>query len=185
MPVPESRVYPQNRAHHAQDPAKISVAVVTVSDTRTLENDTSGDLVCQLVAAAGHRVASRRLCTDDAGPLKQTLKGLIAATEIDAILTTGGTGISPRDQTPEVVAELLDVELTGFGERFRAISVEEIGEKAMLSRAIAGRAGQCVLFSLPGSTGAVRTGISRCVLPVLSHAVALTRQCPRPKRPHE
>lgn len=153
----------------------VAVAVITLSDTRTIENDRSGDAVAASLVAAGHRIAVREMMTDDAEPLRARLTQLAADDRVDAVITTGGTGIAPRDLAIDVIERLLDVSLPGFGETFRRISVDEIGPKAMLSRATAGRIGATVVFALPGSTGAVRTAMTHCVLPILTHAVSLSR----------
>ncbi len=161
--------------HHRHDVHSIRVAVITVSDTRELAEDRSGDEAVRLLRQAGHRVVERTITTDDPERLANCLRELLERDDVDAIVTTGGTGIAPRDRTPEVVAAAMEVEIPGFGESFRAVSAEEIGPRAMLSRAIAGRVGDRLVFTLPGSTGAVRTGLSRCVIPILAHAVGLVR----------
>ncbi len=150
-------------------------AVITLSDTRTIAEDRSGDRIVELLRAAGHSVQSRDVLPDGAERLAGRLRELIDDSAIDAIITTGGTGIAPRDQTIEAVDSVLDVTLDGFGEHFRRVSFDEIGPKSMLSRAIAGRAGSTVVFALPGSTGAVATAMNSCVLPILPHAVSLAR----------
>lgn len=159
------------------DPSKgLRVAVITLSDTRTRETDRSGDKIVELLLADHHEVTVREIMTDDADPLLQRLRALSETTEIDAIVTTGGTGIAPRDLAIDVIESLMEVQLPGFGEYFRAISIAEIGPKAMLSRATAGRIGKLVLFALPGSTGAVTTGMTHCVLPIIRHASSLSRR---------
>lgn len=147
--------------------------MLTLSDTRTPQSDRSGDAVAALLTQAGHIVAVRDLLTDDAEPLRGQLLRWRDDPTIDAIITTGGTGIAPRDMAIDVIERCLDVALPGFGETFRRISYDEIGPKAMLSRATAGRMAHTVVFALPGSTGAVRTAMKDCVLPILPHAVAL------------
>lgn len=159
------------------DPLKpLRVAVITLSDTRTLETDRSGDRAVELLLADHFEVTVREIMTDDADPLLQRLRVLSESDEIDAIITTGGTGIAPRDLAIDVIESLLEVHLPGFGEHFRAVSIAEIGPKAMLSRATAGRIGKVVLFALPGSTGAVTTGMTQCVLPIIRHASGLCRR---------
>jgi len=153
--------------------ASVRVAVLTLSDSRTLQTDRSGDAVVAHLKDSGHIVAARELLADDAEPLQKQLAQWREDAKIEAIITTGGTGIAPRDMAIDVIEKCLDVELTGFGETFRRISYDEIGPKAMLSRATAGRMGRTVVFALPGSTGAVRTAMTECVLPILQHAVAL------------
>ena len=152
---------------------QIRIALVTLSDTRTLETDNSGDKIEQLIGDSGNLLARRDLIKDEPQPLRTLIAQIAQNPQIDAIVTTGGTGIAPRDQTIDVVRQLLDAELPGFGEHFRRLSMDEIGPQAMLSRAIAGRIGSTLIFCLPGSTGAVTTGMTQCVLPILPHAVGL------------
>ena len=136
----------------------VNVAVLTVSDTRTLENDTSGATLADRVASAGHRVAVRTIEKDDAGAIEVLLRGWIADSEIDVVITTGGTGITGRDVTPEAFDRVLEKRIEGFGELFRMLSFQKIGTSTMQSRAIGGVAGGTYLFALPGSTGAVKDG---------------------------
>ncbi len=166
---------PHNRHLRDHDAGSVAVAVVTVSDTRTLENDRSGDCVADLILQAGHSVASRVIVSDDVDQIRKSVRQAVAAAEVSAVIVTGGTGIARRDVTPEAIEPLLDVRLDGFGELFRSESFAEIGPRAMLSRAIAGRIQSTVVFVLPGSTGACRTGVSKCILPVLAHAIAIAR----------
>lgn len=154
----------------------LRVAVITLSDTRTFADDRSGDRVVELFRSEKHKVVVREIMTDDAEPLITRLKSLCEMPDLDAIVTTGGTGIAPRDLAIDAIESLLEVRLPGFGEYFRALSIAEIGPKAMLSRATAGRVGQTVVFALPGSTGAVTTGMTRCVLPIIRHAVTLVQR---------
>lgn len=156
--------------------ATLRVAVLTLSDTRTLADDRSGDRIVELFQGEGHEVAVREILTDDAEPLIARIGSLCQMPDLDAIVTTGGTGIAPRDLAIDAIESLLEVRLPGFGEHFRALSVAEIGPKAMLSRATAGRIGRIVLFALPGSTGAVTTGMTHCVLPIIRHAVSLVQR---------
>lgn len=151
----------------------IRVTIITLSDTRGKAEDRSGDRIETLLMEAGHLVARRLILKDDSEPLAELLSELAEEDSLDAIITTGGTGIAPRDMAVDVIESMLDVTLPGFGEHFRAISIAEIGPKAMLSRAIAGRMKSKVVFALPGSTGAVTTGMNNCVLPILRHAVSL------------
>ncbi len=139
----------------AQQP--LSVAVMTVSDTRTEENDTSGDYLVEALEESGHQCASRTIVVDDIYQIRAVLSAWIADPGIDAVLTTGGTGFSSRDSTPEAVLPLFDKEIHGFGEIFRALSHEEIGSSTIQSRALAGFANNTVVFCMPGSTGACRT----------------------------
>jgi molybdenum cofactor biosynthesis protein B len=128
-----------------------------VSDTRTGENDTSGDYLAQALQAQGHHAAARVIVRDDIYQIRATLSAWIADEDIDAVLITGGTGFSGRDSTPEAVRPLFDKEIDGFGEVFRALSFTEIGSSTIQSRAVAGFANDTVIFCMPGSTGACKT----------------------------
>lgn len=135
----------------------LTAAVLTVSDTRTLENDTSGAFLEEALRAAGHEVVDRQIVIDDIYQLRAVLSRWIADPGVEVILTTGGTGFSGRDSTPEAVAPLFDKVIEGFGEVFRALSLNEIGSSTIQSRALAGMANGTVIFCMPGSTGACRT----------------------------
>jgi molybdenum cofactor biosynthesis protein B len=135
----------------------LSIAVLTVSDTRTRENDTSGDYLVKALEEAGHHTGNRTIVRDDIYQIRAVLSALIADTGINAVLMTGGTGFSGRDSTPEAVRPLFDKAIDGFGEVFRALSYEEIGSSTVQSRALAGFANSTVIFCMPGSTGACKT----------------------------
>ena len=135
----------------------LDVAVLTVSDTRTGNDDTSGLYLVEALQAAGHRLAAKSIVIDDIYQIRAVLAGWIADSGVDAVLVTGGTGFSGRDSTPEAVRPLFDKEVEGFGEVFRALSLEEIGSSTIQSRALAGLANNTVVFCMPGSTGACRT----------------------------
>jgi molybdenum cofactor biosynthesis protein B len=139
-------------------PVPLSVAVMTVSDTRSEENDTSGQYLVEALEEAGHQRAAKSIVKDDIYQIRAVLSAWIADAGIDAVLVTGGTGFSGRDSTPEAVLPLFDKEIDGFGEIFRALSFEEIGSSTVQSRALAGLANSTVVFCLPGSTGACKTG---------------------------
>ncbi len=139
----------------------LRIAVLTVSDTRTPDNDTSGDYLVGALQAAGHTLADRRIVIDDIYRLRAVVSAWIADPDIDAIISTGGTGFSGRDSTPEALAPLFDKAIDGFGELFRHFSLEEIGTSTVQSRALAGLANDTAIFCLPGSTGACRTGWER------------------------
>lgn len=132
-------------------------AVLTVSDTRTLENDTSGQFLCDSLEESGHDLVARKIDIDDIYHLRATVSGWIADDLVEVILVTGGTGFTTRDSTPEALAPLFDVDITGFGELFRQLSFEEIGTSTVQSRAFGGMANNTVIFCMPGSTGACRT----------------------------
>ena len=134
----------------------VNIAVLTVSDTRTAANDTSGDALAERIVKAGHRVAARAMSKDDVASIEAHLRAWIADPEIDVVITNGGTGVTGRDVTPEAFEHVLDKKIEGFGELFRMLSYQKIGTSTMQSRAIGGVAGGTYLFALPGSTGAVK-----------------------------
>ena len=136
----------------------INIAVLTVSDTRTSANDRSGDILAERIVKAGHRVAARALERDEVPAIEAWLRRWIADPEIDVVITTGGTGITGRDVTPEAFDRVMEKRIEGFGELFRMLSYQKIGTSTMQSRAIGGVAGGTYLFALPGSTGAVKDG---------------------------
>lgn len=152
----------------------LNIAVLTVSDTRTEETDKSGKILQEGAEEAGHNVVEKVIVKDDVYQMRAVFSRWIADPNIHAILSTGGTGIAGRDSTPEAVIPLLDKPIEGFGELFRAVSMEEIGASAIQSRAIAGLTNQTLIFCLPGSTGACRTGWSKILQPQLDHR---TRPC--------
>jgi molybdopterin adenylyltransferase len=132
------------------------IAVLTVSDTRTLATDTSGDALAARIAAAGHIVAERAIVRDDAEDIEMLLQRWIQDEAVDVVITSGGTGITGRDVTPEAFERVLEKKIEGFGELFRMLSYQKIGTSTMQSRALGGVAGGTYLFALPGSTGAVK-----------------------------
>ena len=135
----------------------LSLCVLTVSDTRTSANDSSGDYLCGSLQAAGHRLHARAIARDDRYALRAVVSGWIADGAVNGILITGGTGFTGRDSTPEAIRPLLDKEMPGFGEMFRVLSFDEIGTSTLQSRAFAGLANDKFIFCLPGSTSACRT----------------------------
>ncbi len=150
---------PATTSHsHTRAFTPLNIAVLTVSDTRTLENDTSGQSLVNLAAKAGHQCMAHQIVKDDIYQIRATVSGWIADPDIHAIISTGGTGFAGRDSTPEAISVLFDKTIEGFGELFRATSYEEIGTSTIQSRALAGLANHTVIFCLPGSTGACRTG---------------------------
>lgn len=158
--------------HHAAAAEKTATcAVLTVSDSRTVETDKGGDLVVELLEVAGHTVAARAIVRDEALEIGQALGDYVRDPRIQLVCATGGTGISQRDTTVEVVERYLDKRLDGFGELFRMLSWEEIGSAAMLSRAVAGLAGETFVFALPGSVAAVRLAMERLLIPELPHLI--------------
>jgi molybdopterin adenylyltransferase len=162
------------RAAHAGPLGRPAVlAVVTVSDTRGPEDDPSGDLIVGLLAGAGHEVRRRAWARDDLAPIRAAVRAALRDSAIDAVVLTGGTGIAPRDRTPEALAPLLERVLPGFGERFRAASFAEVGGAAWLSRALAGVARGRLVAALPGAPAAVRLAVRDVLLPELGHALRL------------
>jgi len=152
----------------------LSLCVLTVSDSRTLADDTSGDYLAAALAEAGHALHARALLPDDKYQLRAQVSAWIADEAVDGILVTGGTGFTGRDSTPEALRPLLDKEMPGFGELFRTLSFEEIGTSTLQSRAFAGLANGTFLFALPGSTSACRTGWEKIIRAQLD---ARTRPC--------
>jgi molybdenum cofactor biosynthesis protein B len=157
--------------HKAAAPAVVRCYVLTVSDTRTGETDTSGRAIVELLGAAGHQVAGRSIVKDDAELDRNVVERQLANPDVQVIITTGGTGITSRDSTFEVVTGMLHKTLDGFGELFRMLSYEQIGSAAMMSRACAGLAAGHIVVSLPGSEAAVRLAMERLLIPELGHLV--------------
>jgi len=139
----------------------LKIALLTVSDSRTLETDTSGQYLYDSCLAAGHQVVARQIVSDDRYLLRAAISQCIADPTIQVVVSTGGTGLTGRDVTPEAVMPLFDKEIEGFGELFRSLSWQEIGSSTIQSRALAGIANATLIFCLPGSTGACRTGWSQ------------------------
>ena len=142
----------------SDSPTPLNIAVLTISDTRTLETDTSGQYLCDQLSAFGHVLQARALVPDDVYQLRATVSAWIADPQVHCILSTGGTGFTGRDSTPEALKPLLDKVIDGFGELFRQLSLDDIGTSTVQSRAFAGMANKTLLFCLPGSTGACRLG---------------------------
>jgi molybdenum cofactor biosynthesis protein B len=157
--------------HKARAPISVRCFIVTVSDTRTEDTDTSGRAIAELLGAAGHVVAGRAIVKDEASLVREAVRRQLANVEVQAIITTGGTGITSRDSTYEAVFALLEKRLDGFGELFRMLSYEQIGAAAMMSRACAGLAAGHIVVSLPGSEAAVRLAMERLLIPELGHLV--------------
>ena len=156
------------QVHRQSAPASVACFVLTVSDTRTLDTDKSGATIADLLLAEGHTIAGRAIVRDDPAAVAETVRQQLRG-PAGAIITTGGTGIAPRDNTYEAVTALFDKRLDGFGELFRMLSYDVIGSAAMLSRACAGVANGKVIFVLPGSTPAVKLAMARLILPELTH----------------
>lgn len=161
-------------SHAAQSFQPLAVAVLTVSDTRTEETDTSGDLLVQRATEAGHQLVERTLIRDDIYQLRKVVSAWIADEAIQVVLVTGGTGFSGRDSTPEALSVLFDKHIEGFGELFRHLSLEEIGPATIQSRCLAGIANSTLVFCLPGSNNACATGWDKIIANQLD---ARTRPC--------
>jgi molybdenum cofactor biosynthesis protein B len=162
---------PADKRHHhrRQAPPRVPTVIVTVSDTRTLETDTGGALVEEMLAAAGQPVLGRRIVPDEPEAIRAALDRAMADSECGAVIFTGGTGIAARDVTPDVIEAELDRGVPGFGEIFRMLSYEDIGSAALLSRAMAGLKQGRIIFVIPGSRGAVRLAMEKLILPELGH----------------
>jgi molybdenum cofactor biosynthesis protein B len=164
------------REHKAQAPAAVGCYVITVSDTRTEATDASGRAIVELLAGAGHTVAGRQIVKDEPAQVRAAVERQLANADVEAIITTGGTGITSRDTTYEAVSGLLQKRLDGFGELFRMLSFEQIGSAAMMSRACAGLAAGRIVVCLPGSEKAVRLAMERLIIPELGHLVQQARK---------
>ncbi len=162
---------PSSEAHRLDAPASVAVAVLTISDTRTPEDDRSGELIRQTLTWRGHEVAAYSIVPDDPAQIRAALEGWIADNAIAAIITNGGTGIAGRDNTFDTISQLLEKKLDGFGEIFRMLSYAEIGSAALMSRAVAGLHRGVAVFATPGSTAAVRLALEKLIIPELGHLV--------------
>ena len=158
-------------AHKAEAPPSVRCYVLTVSDTRTVQNDTSGLAIRDLLVTAGHHVTGYGIVRDDPSQVARAVREQLSETDVQVVITTGGTGITSRDGTFEAIDGLLDKRLEGFGELFRMISFHDIGPAAMLTRATAGTIGRKAIFVLPGSEHAVRLAMTRLIVPELGHVV--------------
>ena len=147
----------------------VNIAVLAVSDTRTLDTDRSGQTIVELMTAAGHNIAARDICTDNRDTVRGVLAGWIADPAVDVVIVTGGTGLTPRDVTPEALAPLVTKPIPGFGELFRYLSYAEIGTSTIQSRAEAALCDTTYVFILPGSTGAVKTALNKILIQQLDY----------------
>lgn len=170
-PVSSAESTPSHQQHQTQGSkyGPLGFAVITMSDSRTEETDTSGQFIKDAVAAAGHRIARYAIIKDEPDQIRRQLTAALDDPNTAVIVTNGGTGISLRDNAYDTIVTFLDKKLDGFGELFRMLSYEEIGAAAMLSRAVGGVAKGKVVFSLPGSTKAVRLGMEKLILPQAGH----------------
>lgn len=162
--------------HKQHAPRSVRCFVLTVSDTRTADTDTSGRAIAELLTAAGHLVSGRTIVKDDPTQVRGIVEAQLADPDIDAVISTGGTGITSRDTTYEAIDGLIEKRLDGFGELFRMLSYEDIGPAAMMSRATAGLARGRIVIALPGSEAAVRLALDRLVIPELGHLVQQARK---------
>ena len=160
---------PSHLSHKAHASVSLACVVVTCSDTRTQKTDTSGKLICHLLKEQGHSIAGYHLIKDEPEDITRLLEEAALQTDKHVVIINGGTGISRRDSTFEAVDGFLQKRLDGFGELFRSLSYQEIGSPAMLSRATAGIHGHLVIFSIPGSQGAVRLAMEQLILPEVGH----------------
>jgi molybdopterin adenylyltransferase len=165
-----------HQPHPNQPGITVTCAIVTVSDTRSKENDKSGQLIQQLLNAANHTVGAYTIIKDEPTQIQGQLEMLGKNSYLDAVIFNGGTGIAPRDTTYDAIEKLLEKNLPGFGELFRFLSYQEIGSRAIASRAVAGVYQSKLIFSLPGSSNAVRLAMEKLILPELAHLVNLLRQ---------
>jgi molybdopterin adenylyltransferase len=167
---------PSDAEHKQQAPRSVRCYLITVSDTRTAATDTSGQAIAALLAAAGHHVLGQVIVKDEAALVRRAIERQLASKTVDAIITTGGTGITSRDTTFEAVNALLEKRLEGFGELFRMLSYQQIGAAAMMSRATAGIAAGHIIVALPGSEAAVRLAMEKLLVPELGHLVQQARK---------
>lgn len=161
------------REHKQRAPTRLRFAIVTMSDSRDRAHDASGDALAELAKAAGHEVALRSLVRDEPSAIREAFEAALAEPGVQVVVGTGGTGLAPRDVTPETVRLLFERDLPGFGELFRMLSWQEVGSAAMASRAEAGVANGRLVFLLPGSTKACRLAMERLILPEAPHLVGL------------
>jgi molybdopterin adenylyltransferase len=157
--------------HPDSEEKKINCAIITVSDTRNFESDRSGQIIRQLLEAAGHHIEAYQIIPDEPSQIQQQLANLSENSGLNAIILNGGTGIAPRDTTYDTLEKILEKTLPGFGEIFRSLSYQEIGSRAIASRATAGVYRQKLIFSLPGSSNAVKLAMEKLILPELKHLV--------------
>lgn len=160
-------------AHHDRDARRVCFSVLTVSDTRTVDEDVGGRRIREMAEAEGHHIGEYRIVPDERAQIRWALH--TTPREVEVVVLTGGTGIAARDVTFEVVRELLDKEIPGFGELFRMLSYEQVGAAAMLSRAVAGVARGRMVFALPGSVKGVELAMERLILPQIRHMVGLVQ----------
>ena len=162
--------------HRAEALTSLNLAIITVSDTRTIETDSSGALIIKLAEAAGHVIVDRAIVADEPSIMTPLLVSYRDRDDLHAVLMTGGTGVTQRDQTYETVAALLNKTMPGYGELFRMLSYPEIGTACMLSRAIGGVMGKLIVLTMPGSRAAVELAMNKVILPEITHLVREARK---------
>jgi molybdopterin adenylyltransferase len=167
---------PADTEHKALAPRSVQCFIITVSDTRTEATDTSGRTIAELLLAAGHGVEGRTIVKDDAELVRDAIVRQLANPDVQAVITTGGTGITSRDSTYEAVSSMLQKRLDGFGELFRMLSYQQMGSAAIMSRACAGLSSGRIIIALPGSEAAVRLAMERLIVPELAHMVQQARK---------
>jgi molybdenum cofactor biosynthesis protein B len=162
--------------HRRAAPTVLGFSILTVSDTRAERDDASGDTIRNLVSGAGHRLVDSTLVPDDVAAIRDAARRMLAHAGVDVVVTTGGTGFSPRDVTLDALGPLFDQRIDGFGELFRMLSYNQVGAAAMLSRAAAGLVGTRALFLLPGSPKAVKLAVEALILPEVAHLLGQARR---------
>jgi molybdopterin adenylyltransferase len=162
--------------HRCESPKSVRCAIVTVSDTRTLETDRGGQLILEMLTQAGHQVLGRQIVHDDPAEIEPLVRRLADPASADAVLLTGGTGIAARDRTFETISSLLDKPMPGYGELFRMLSYSDIGPAAMLSRAVGGVLNKVIVLAMPGSVAAVRLAMEKLIVPEIGHLVYEARK---------
>ncbi|MFC6733507.1 MULTISPECIES: molybdenum cofactor biosynthesis protein B [unclassified Haladaptatus] len=162
--------------HHHHDVETVGVAIVTVSTTRSLDDDPAGDAIAEAFEGAGHTVATRELIDDNFDGIQQTVDRLVGRDDVNVVVTTGGTGVTPDDVTIEAISPLMEKELPGFGELFRRLSFDEIGTRVVGTRAAAGIADGVPVFALPGSENAACLGANEVIVPEVGHLAGLAKR---------
>ena len=178
MAYTHSDMRPRNHASHhhtASDPQTVRCHVLTVSDSRTLETDEGGAYLARALVEQGHQVTQRQIVADEVAAIRAVVLDVVEGGETDVLLLTGGTGVAPRDVTPDAVLPLFNKQMPGFGEVFRQISYADMGPEAILSRADAGVITRTLVFMVPGSPQACRLAMDKLIAPILRHAIGLLR----------
>lgn len=172
----ETHSHDEHHEHHAHDVAELGTAIVTVSSSRSLDDDATGDAIAELITDSGHSIVDRSLVADDFDRIQQTVNHVATREDVNIVITTGGTGVTPDDVTIEAVEPLFEKHLPGFGELFRQLSFDEIGTRVVATRATAGVADGVAIFCLPGSENAVRLGVEDIILEEAGHLAGLAQR---------